>query len=183
VRQLRDRVCDLGRQEGRQLRDPSEEGRGVSRERLGLQVARGRHDVRHLLDARAQERLRLHHLEQADARESLHRHADGPVLLPEHLVDGRVGADSLEIVLLRPILRRVQLPECADGGAGAHGILDELDRGLAPRGQWKHRQREEHGVAQRQHGDHIGHARARLDHRPVRLQFFIHVGIVLSEPA
>ena len=73
--------------------------------------------VRHLLDAGAQERLGLHDLERGGYAQALHDHADGAVLLLEHLVrwtrrcrcgGGRSPAAASTAA--------IQLAERADGG-------------------------------------------------------------------
>ena len=139
-------------QHRRQLDDLLEQRARVARERLGLEVAGRRHDLRHRFDPRAQDTARSCVNSTIRKRsQPLDDQADRAVRLLEHPVDRRHGPD-----------RGAGRPRCGILGAGsrcvttpisaaaAHRLLEQPHRRGAARRQRQHRLREQHGVPQRQ---------------------------------
>ena len=161
----------------RQRDDLAEQRGGVAHERFRLDV-RGRRRLGNLLHARLQIRADPTDVDEPHARQPLHDQPHRPVGLLEHLVDGGQRPDPVEIRPLRLLRRRVALREHADQMAAADGFLDELERSGPPRGEGQDRLWEQHGIAQRQDRQLIGHRRARVSLAGSRRVLWVSHGLV-----
>ena len=161
MRDVGDGLGELVGQMGRELHDLAEQVRGVAHQSLTLEVAGGRHDLRHLFDPCLDEGVGLDHLDEANTRKTLHGQAHRPIGLLDHLVNGCIGADPVQVVLRGSIHGRVKLTEGADGVARADGVLDQAQRGLAPGGQRHDRVREHDEVAEGQDRNDLRHGHVR----------------------
>jgi hypothetical protein len=74
----------------------------------------------------------------------------------------------VQVVFERFVLARFALREHGDEAAGRHGLVDEADGALAGHGQRHEGVREQHRVAQRQHGQFFWYAERLFVRRDVR---------------
>src|SRR4051794_20349471 len=99
-----------------------------------------------------QVRARLQNAVEAHARKPLDDQPEAAVGKLEHLVDVGGGAYWVKIFLERFLDRRFALGEDSDHAAGGRRFVDQAHGGLTGDGQRHEGIGEEHGVAERQHG-------------------------------
>ena len=151
LRHILNRPRELVGQQRRQLDDLAKQRRGVADERLGLEIA-GRCDLVYLFDPREEIRPRLGQLEDAEPPQPLHDEAKRAVGLLHDLVNRGHRADAMQIRLARLLRRGIALGDHADRPVASRGLLDELERRGPPGREGQNGLREQHRVAQRQHG-------------------------------
>ena len=131
----------------------------LASERLGLDVAGRRHDVRDPLDARAEVRRGLGELHHAEPLQPLDDQADRPVGLLEHPVDGRDRPRPVKVLGRRRLLRGVELRQDADRAVAEDGLVHRANGGRPRDRQRDDRLREQHGLPERQDGELVRLAR------------------------
>ena len=153
------RLCDVHRQrlqvvrhQRRQRNDLLKVGLDVPLQRVDLEAVVVAEQFEGLLDTGAEIRADVDHLGEADARQPLHDDAQAAVGQLEHLVDVAGGPHRVEVFLQRFVFAGLALGEDGDQAAARHRFVDEADRALARDRERHERVREQHRVAQRQHG-------------------------------
>ena len=122
-------------------------------------------DVRRLGDAGDEVGLLGDPLLDLHALAALDEDAQRPVGHLEHARDGADHADAVELAGRGRLRLRVAAADHHELAVAGQHVVDQLDRALLPDRQRRQRVGERDGVAQRQHGQHVGRRRRAHRHR------------------
>ena len=121
-----------------------------------VQLRAGRRLLGGALDPRDQVRVLGDEVEQPDALDPLHHHAHAAVGRPRHLVDRPHGANAMHVLGGDAVHLFVVLGHEHQQAVAAHDVVDDPDGAAALHEERHGRQREDHGVRERQDGQRVG---------------------------